>query len=347
MKRVQQITAMTMIALLGLTSCQSEIDEVNGDNPNTNNANSSATTNFKRTAMFDGSVDDFIDGNSCSAIMFPAKAIVNGTTVTLFSELDYQQVITILGQFNNDQDSVVLQFPLTVKTSNYTEVTVNNQTEYNAILDACSSAEASGEDAISSVAIDFPITILTYDVSFQQTGSVVITSKQELYAYMTNISSTELYAVKYPMSVTLTDGTKTTVASDAEFKATLEASLKTEATMTAAANNVKEVESVLVNGMFKVESYVNAGVETTTNYKDFTVDFANDKSIKVISTLNTVATGTYEVSSQLEVLLKLNFTGNTSLNLLNNDYKVTSFNNGSIILQSSTNAAIVLVLKQI
>jgi hypothetical protein len=32
-----------------------------------------------------------------------------------FSQLDYQQVISILGRFNNDQDSVVLQFPLRVK----------------------------------------------------------------------------------------------------------------------------------------------------------------------------------------------------------------------------------------
>lgn len=347
MKKLQKITGLAMVALLGFTSCQSEIDEVNGDNPNTNNANSTATTNFTRTAMFDGSVDDFIDGTSCSSILFPATAIVNGTQVSLLSTLDYQQVITILGQFNNDQDSVVLQFPLRVMTSNYTEVTVNNQAEYNAIVNACSSAEASSQDAISSVAISFPITILTYDVNFEQTGSIVIKSKQELYTYMTNISSTELYSVKYPVSVTLIDGTQTTVASDAEFTATLEASLKTEATMSAAANNVQEVETVLVNGMFKVESYVNAGVETATNYKDFTIDFANDKSIKVISALNTTATGTYEVSSQLEVLLKLNFTGNASLSLLNNNYKVTSFNNGSISLQSTTNAAIVLVLKQI
>jgi hypothetical protein len=49
----------------------------------------------------------------------------------LLSQLDYQQVISILGRINNDQDSVVLQFPLRVKTSNYTEVTANNQTEYN------------------------------------------------------------------------------------------------------------------------------------------------------------------------------------------------------------------------
>jgi hypothetical protein len=41
------------------------------------------------------------------------------------------------------------------------------------ILNACSSAEASGQDAISSVKFFFPITILTYNLSLQQTGSVV------------------------------------------------------------------------------------------------------------------------------------------------------------------------------
>jgi hypothetical protein len=47
----------------------------------------------------------------------------------------------------------VLQFPLR-KTSNYTEVTANNQTEYNAILNACSTAEASGQGAITSLNIN-------------------------------------------------------------------------------------------------------------------------------------------------------------------------------------------------
>jgi hypothetical protein len=63
--------------------------------------------------MYDGSFDDFIDGASCSSIVLPAIAKVNGSQVTFFSQLDYQQVISILGRFN--QDSVVLQFPLRVK----------------------------------------------------------------------------------------------------------------------------------------------------------------------------------------------------------------------------------------
>jgi len=347
MKTLKTISGIALVALLGFTSCQSEVNEIDGQNPNTNAANSTATTTFKRTAMFDGSADDMLDGTSCSSIVLPAVATVNGTRVTLFSQLDYQQVISILGQFNNDQDTVVLQFPLKVKTSNYTEVVVNSQSEYNAIVNSCTSAQSSGQSAISSVKITFPITILTYNTSFQQTGSLVITSNQQLYTYMSNISSSELFSVKYPIAVTFIDGTKSTLNSDAEFKAAVEASLKTKATMDAAVQSSKQMETILVNGMFKVQSFVNGGVDTATTYKDFTIDFANDMSLKVFNGLSTAATGTYAASSQTDVFLKLTFSGNASLSLLNNTWKVTSFNASTISLQSSTNAAVTLVLRQI
>ncbi|MFV8370761.1 hypothetical protein [Flavobacterium sp. LB2R40] len=347
MKKFKLVTGIALMAILGLTSCQSEIDDVQGENPNTNSANSTTTTNLKRTSMYDGSFDDFLDGASCSSIVLPASAKVNGIQVSILSQLDYQQVISIFGQSNNDQDKVVLQFPLRVKLSNYTEATVNNQTEYNAILNACSSAEASGQDAISSVNISFPITILTYNLSLQQTGSVVITSEQQLYTYMSNVSSTELFSVNYPISVTIADGTKSTVSSDAELQAAINASLKTEATMAEAVQNSKKLETILVNGKFKVESFVTAGVNSASSYKDFSVDFANDLSVTASNLLSTTVNGTYAVSSQLDVFLKLNFSGNATFNLLNNTWKVTSFNASTITLQSSTNAASTLVLKQI
>lgn len=347
MKKLKTITGIALMAILGFTSCQSEVNDVQGENPNTNATNSTTANNLKRTSMYDGSFDDFIDGASCSSIVLPAIAKVNGVQVSILSQLDYQQVISILGQYNNNQDTVVLQFPLKVRLSNYTEVTVTNQTEYNAILNACTSAEASGQDAISSVNINFPITILTYNVSLVQTGSVVITSEQQLYTYMSNVSSTELFSVKYPLTVTLIDGTKTTVSSDAEFQSTINASLKTKAIMAAAVENSKKLETILVNGKFKVESFLTSGVNTATSYKDYTVDFANNLSVTAVSTLSSTVNGTYTVSSQLEVFLKLNFSANAIFNLLNNNWKVTSFSATSISLQSTTNAAVTVVLKQI
>lgn len=347
MKKLRIITGIALMSILGFTSCQSEEDNVQGQNPNTNAANSTTANNLKRTSMYDGSFDNFLDGSSCSSIVLPATAIVNGTRVSILSQLDYAQVISILGQFNNDQDTVVLQFPLKVKMSNYTEVSVNSQAEYNAIVNACTTAQSSGQGAISSLDIQFPITILTYNLSYEQTGSVVITSEQQLYAYMSNVSSAVLFSVKYPMSVTLIDGTKTTVSSDAEFQATINASLATKATMDAAAQSSKNLETIVVNGMFKVDSFLTASVQTANDYQGYTVDFANNMTVKAVNSLNNTVNGTYAVSSKLDVFLKLNFTGNASFSLLNNTWKVTSFNSTSISLQSTTNAAVTVVLKQI
>ena len=347
MKKLKIVTAVALMSILGFTSCQSEIDNEQGENPNTNSANSTTTTNLKRTAMYDGSFDDFLDGASCSSILLPAVAKVNGVQVSILSQVDYQKVISILGQFNDDQDTVVLQFPLKVKLSNYSEVTINSQTEYNALLTACTAAEVAGQNAISSVNISFPITLLTFDVSLKQTGSVVITSEQQLFTYMSNLSSTELYAVNYPVSATLADGTKVTISSDAELQTNINAAVKTQEALNLAAENLKKLEPVLVNGKFKIESFVQSGVNSAINYKDFTIDFTNNLLIKATDLLSTTVNGTYAVKSELNVLLQLNFSGNASFNLLNSTWKVSSFTATTITLQSTTDAATTLVLKQI
>lgn len=347
MKTLKLITGIALMSLFSLASCQSEVDDVQGDNPNTNTANSTTANNMKRVSMYDGSSDDFIDGSACSSILFPFVATVNGVSLSFGSQLSYAQAITILGASNNDTDSVVITFPIKIRMSDYTEVTVNSQAEYNTIVNNCSQAENNGQDAISSLNISFPITILTYDVSLVQTGSVVITTERQLYTYMVNLSSTEYFSVKYPMTVTLVDGSTEVVSSDAELKANIDAALSIESKMEVAAENKEKLETILVNGTFKVNSYINAGVESANNYVNTTIDFANDWKIKSMNALTTIATGTYDVTSDTDVYLQFGFTGSTNFNLFNNTWKVTSFTTSTITLQSKTNSAITLVLKQI
>jgi hypothetical protein len=108
---------------------------------------------------------------------------------------------------------------------------------------------------------------LTFDLTLKQTGSVVITSEQQLFTYMSNLSSTELYAVNYPVSATIADGTKVTISSDAELQTTVNAAVKTQEALTLAAENVKKLEPILVNGKFKIESFVHAGVNSAIDYR--------------------------------------------------------------------------------
>ena len=346
MKTLKWITGIALMSIFSLTSCQSEVDEVEGDNPNTNTANSTTATNLKRVAMFDGSSDDFIDGSSCSALKFPFIAKVNGVSLTFISQLSFEQAISILGELNNNDDTVEIKFPVTLKMSDYTEVTVNSQAEYDAIVNNCEEAENDGEAAISSLDIKYPITILTYDASLEQTGSVVITSQEQMYNYMINISSTEYFSVKYPISVTLADGSSEELNSDAELKASITAALNIESSMDEAAEDKEELEEILVNGTFKVNSFINAGANLTSTYLNYTIDFANDWKIKSMNALSTIATGTYKVTSDTELYLQFGFAGSTDFSLFNNTWKVISFTDTTITLESKTNSAVKLILKK-
>lgn len=350
MKNLKLITAIVLTSLLTFTSCQDEIDNENGQDPNTNNANSRTAKNLERSSMHDGSFDDFLDGISCSSVLLPVTATVNGTQVTIINQIDYQQVLNIIGEFNDDDDTVVFQFPITVQLSNYTTVVVANQAEYNALIDACEEAKNEAEDAISCLDINFPITILTYSLNFEQTGSVVIESEQELYNYMDNFGSGELFAVSYPITATLSDETVVTLNSDIDLQSSINDCLDQEELEEEAEQEAEALEDFLVETNFKVQSFINSGVETANDYVDYSIDFANDLTVEATNIVNAAiesVEGTYQVTSETEVFLNLTFTGNATFNLLNHTWEITSFNNTSVSLKSTTDTAVTLVLNKI
>ncbi|WP_411768585.1 hypothetical protein [Winogradskyella sp. A3E31] len=350
MKTLKHILGLTLIGLLSFTSCQKEEDNTFGDEPNTNGVDSVTKSNLERSSMFDGSFDDFLDGNACTSVLLPVTAVVNGTQVTVISESDLDIVLDILGEFNTDDDQVILQFPLTVMTSNYTEVVVNSQGEYDALIDACEEAEAAGEDAISCLDVEFPMTILTYNINAEQTGSVVFESEEQLFTYMSNLGNDELFSVNYPISVEFSNGTTASIDGDSELQASIDDCTFTEDEMDEAEENADALEEILVDGMFRVESFINTGVDTANDYVEFTIDFSNDLTVRAENNVNALiedVEGTYEVTSETEVFLSLQFENSASFELLNQTWEVTSFSSTSIELVSTTDAAVTLVLTQI
>jgi hypothetical protein len=101
MKTLKLITVFALTTLLGFTACQTEEASQVGTNPNTNSSTSQTTENYKRSSMNDGSEDDFLDGNSCTELIFPFTATVDGQRITLLSSLDFSTVLNIMGKFTS------------------------------------------------------------------------------------------------------------------------------------------------------------------------------------------------------------------------------------------------------
>jgi hypothetical protein len=350
MKTLKLITVLAFTAILGFTSCQSEQSEQVGTNPNANSSTSPTASNFERAAMNDGSDDDFLDGNSCTELLFPLTAVINGQSVVLLTSLDLSAALNILGEFNDDSDTVTFNFPISVRTSSYTEVTLGSQSDLDALKQECESAEAEGNDAISCVNIEFPITMLTYNVSIEQTGSVVVQSQKSLYTFMTDLQSDELFSVNYPMTVTASNGTSVQIGSDAEFQSAISDCLQTEDEEEEAAENAVEVEAILSGSIFKVETFITGGVETANDYAEYSIEFTNDLKIiaknEVNATLEEIE-GTYTVSSEIEVFVDISFASNTAVSALGNDFIVSTYSDTVITLTSKTDASVTLAFKKI
>ncbi|WP_158839767.1 hypothetical protein [Polaribacter sp. L3A8] len=350
MKTLKLITAIAFTVILGFTSCQSEESKEIGTNPNANSSTSPTASNYERAAMNDGSDDDFLDGNACTELLFPLTATVNGQQITLISKLDFSLVLNIMGQFNNDTDNVSFNFPISVKTSNYTEVKVNNQAEFDALQQECENAEAQGKGAISCIDINFPVTMLTYDISLEQTGSVVVQSEKQLYTFMTDLQSDELFAVNYPINATLSNGTAVTIKSDAEFQNAISECIQFEEEKDDAATTAADVEAILSGTKFKVETFITAGANTANDYANWSIEFANDFKIVATNVVNAAlgeVEGTYTVSSETEAFVNINFASNTAVSALGNDWVISSFSNTLITLQSKTDASVTLAFKKI
>jgi len=350
MKTLKLLTVIALTIILGFTSCQSEESTEVGTNPNTNSSTSTTATNYERAAQNDGSEDDFLDGNSCTELLFPLTANVNGESITLLSKLDFSTVLNIMGEFNNDSDVVTFNFPISVQMSNYTEVTLNNQAEFDALKQECENVESEGKSAISCIEIDFPITMLTYSISLEQTGSVVVQSEKQLYTFMTDLQSDELFAVSYPINATLSNGISIQIASDAEFQNAISECVQYEEEKEDAKETAVEIEAILTGTKFKVDSFVSAGVNTASDYADWTLEFTNDLKIVAKNTVNATLSeveGTYTVSSEIEAFVNIDFASNTDLSALGNDWVVTTYSNTLITLTSKIDASVTLAFKKI
>lgn len=350
MKVLKKITLFTLTLVLGFTSCQTEENEEIGSNPNTNSSTSQTASNYERAAMNNGSEDDFLDGNACTELLFPLTATVNGQQVTLLSKLDFSSVLNIMGEFNDDSDTVTFDFPISVKTSNYTEVTVNNQTEFDALKQECENAQSQGEDAISCVEIDFPITILTYDIALEQTGNVVLQSENQLHTFITGLQQDELFSVDYPINATLSNGTSVEVNSDIDFQNAISECVQFEEEKEESAEVAAEVEAILTGTKFTVESYIVASVDTANDYVNYTIEFTNDLKLIAKDIVNTTTSnieGTYSVSSETDVFLNTSFASGTAVSALGQDWVVTTYSNTLVHLKSKTDATVTLTFKRL
>ncbi len=213
--------ALLFVAALMVTSCQEEFEELpQPDEQQTIKANSSTAMLIERTSTNDGSFDNIVDGASCFALNFPYTVEVNGIQITIDSREDLHQIEKIFDEFDEDIDFLEIAFPITITYSDFTELVINNKEELRALAEEC--IEGGDDDDIECIDFVYPITLYTFDINEQQTGSVTVNSDLELRRFFAGLDDDDLISIDFPVTLELYDGTKMTVYNNAELAMAIE-----------------------------------------------------------------------------------------------------------------------------
>lgn len=215
---IKKLLFLALFSIMLFSSCRDEYSEdISGTKEEPNLKKSSSIADLiQRTAMNDGSKDNIIDQANCFSLKLPATVIVNSTTVSINSEEDFDTVEDLL----EDDDEVQIVFPVTILLSDYTEVTILNQSEFDSFKDDCNEEDEEDDD-IECLDFKYPIKIFVYDPDKDQTKVVVTHNDEEMYGLIKDLEEDSEASIKFPIMVTLYDDSEVRITNLEELENTI------------------------------------------------------------------------------------------------------------------------------
>jgi len=207
-KTLKLLTAfMFSLALLSVSCRQEESQLIEAPQEESLKANSTIAKLLQRTAMNDGSGDNIIDNSSCFAIELPVTVKVNGLDIIVDSEEDFDTIEDIFNEFDDDDDSLVITFPITIVLSDFTEITINSFDEFKNFVDDCD-GENEDDDDIECADIKYPITVSIFNSNNELVDTITISNDKALYDFIDDLDEDDIVNVSFPIVVVLSDGTE-------------------------------------------------------------------------------------------------------------------------------------------
>ncbi len=167
-------------------------------------ANSTVANLMNRTSLHDGSKDNIIDRASCFSIKLPVTVIANGTTIVVVTANDYEVIESIFDDSSSDVDTIEIIFPVTLIFSDFTEVTVNSQSELESFIDDdCNSGI---DDDIECLDFQYPITASVFNTSNELLNTITISNDNEMHDFIEDLNDDVIVNINFPITITLFNG---------------------------------------------------------------------------------------------------------------------------------------------
>lgn len=207
--------------LMMMSGCQQEsvqITPIPSDKVIT--PNSTVAQMIERISLNDGSRDNILDNASCTSLLLPVTVMVNGQPVLITSEDDLKKVERIWDELPGDDDTVMIQYPVTVRRADHSTVVVPNEDALELLIESCT--EGGGDDDIECIDFNYPLTISVYDSKNQLSDVLVIIDDAQLFMFFDDLDTSSLIGIQFPIVVTLSDGSEVTINGNSQLEALIE-----------------------------------------------------------------------------------------------------------------------------
>jgi len=210
-KSLKSILLIFLFYAFIFTSCRTEETEfIQSPEEEILAENSTVATLIQRTATNDGSHDNIIDGSNCFDVQLPVTVFVNGIEVIVNTEDDLDDIEAIFDEFEDDENELVIQFPITIILEDFTEVVINNITELNSYSANCN-GENEVDDDIECIDFQYPISASIFNINNELIDVITITNDNELYDFIEDLDSSTIVTIDFPITVILSDGEQVTI----------------------------------------------------------------------------------------------------------------------------------------
>ncbi|MCV9927595.1 hypothetical protein OIU83_08030 [Flavobacterium sp. LS1R49] len=325
---------LSIVALLFLLSCQSEMDEQNNYAQGTVTNTSPLTSYLQRVAMVQTVQDNVIDRSSYCTIKLPYTVTVNNVKIAINTTADYQKVIDNINANTYDDDIVKIDFPVMMVYYNYIEKNIPNEADFNDLIDYWN-LYPDLLSKINGLNINYPITINSYNSANQIASSQSIVSDQAFFNFIKNLNSSQYISLQYPITIADYNNQTKSITNNLEFENAIKYAIDY-----CPENNIVTLDFVatITSGSWGIPYFFNTS-EKTASYSGYSFVFKSDKSI--VATKGAIMeTGQWDSKLEYGVReLQINFSSEL-LSKLNSNWKLFEFNNSQIRLRdvsTSTN----------
>jgi len=271
MKAIQYV--IVSLILLATFSCQKEEEEVIIQDAKENlNGRTPLTNLISRVTQNPTSIDNVLDNSSCFSVQLPVTILLNGDTITVNTEADYQLVQDAINASSWDDDIVHFNFPITIQFQNFTTQVLNDSDDFEDVLDDCGTDD--GFDEIDCISFNYPITINVYNTNNELASTVTIVSNSQLYNFLDNIDDSIYIALSYPISLTDSNGNSIVINSNNQLEDFIDNAIDD-------CDDSGVVTPFNLTGTWHVSYYFEGDDDETNNYNGYDFTFFVGGNIEV------------------------------------------------------------------